>query len=458
MLPSSQPSSSPSVCMDEPGWVVGGNSLFSGMNCTDIEGHIEGWCDFIQNLSNSSYDGKSISEACCDCDGGDHQTTFPSLSPTNSPSISQHPSMHAYPSVAPSSQPSVCVDESDWYFLKNEDGVELGCDWLGNNAHLCEQFESLEYKAKTVSLACCICGGGDHQSVSPSESPTTLPSSEPSQMPSVSVAPSDQPSRFPSISPTDIPSAIPSTSPSVSMKPSQFPSMSFGSTFDGEPCNHPRECKERPLFPTEAECQLRDKRFPNPDYDRRRLNSIDEPQILHRKRPKKTKSPSQMPSSLPTSAPTALPTSRPSELPTSEPSLLPSTSPSDQPSLLPSSSPSLQPSRQPSSEPSMFPSSSPSTNPSSEPSTVPTISMEPTLSPTGLPSLIPSDRPSISAEPSMEPTLMRANGTCINKLCEAQVSLDDDCYFCCFLSVQHLTYSSFSRNFMSLFQTPLWMK
>jgi hypothetical protein len=84
--------------------------------------------------------------------------------------------------------------------------------------------------------------------------------------------------------------------------------------------------------------------------------------------------------------------------------------------------------------------------------------MEPTLSPTGLPSLIPSDRPSISAEPSMEPTLMRANGTCINKLCEAQVSLDDDCYFCCFLSVQHLTYSSFSRNFMSLFQTPLWMK
>ena len=251
--PSFTPSSRPSVCMDEPEWVVGGNSMYTGMNCTDIATQVDDWCKVLQNLPDTANFGKSIEEACCYCGGGDHQIIFPSARPSESPSTSNAPSMHAFPSSVPSSQPSVCVDETDWYFDETEDGEKLGCKALDANPFkMCEQFESFVYKEKTVLLACCVCGGGDHQSVAPSATPTSVPTSEPSGEPSVSIAPSEEPSINPSSSPSDFPSTSPSESPSVSMAPSQKPSMSFGVAFDGDHCNYDRECKERPLFPTTA--------------------------------------------------------------------------------------------------------------------------------------------------------------------------------------------------------------
>ena len=80
-LPSAHPSQQPTVCQDEPGWEVGGSSDFAGMTCADITANIDGWCGLLQGLNDdTSHEGKVISEACCDCGGGDHQIVFlPSL-------------------------------------------------------------------------------------------------------------------------------------------------------------------------------------------------------------------------------------------------------------------------------------------------------------------------------------------------------------------------------------------
>jgi hypothetical protein len=239
------------------------------MNCTDIVGNIDGWCELIQDLNDAQYAGKSIREACCDCGGGDHQTVFPSVSPTEHPSVSQEPSYHEFPSVPPSLQPSECHNEPGWHFKANmSDGtlVEVTCEWLGDNYHLCQQFHDFFYDAKNVFLACCVCGGGDHVSVHPSASPTELPSDKPSILPSLSMKPSYAPSGIPSDSPTHLPSNEPSYEPSFSSQPSNFPSLPFGSAFDGDPCNYDSECTERPLFPTatstDERCYLLKRRVP----------------------------------------------------------------------------------------------------------------------------------------------------------------------------------------------------
>jgi len=121
-----------------------------------------------------------ISQACCVCGGGDHQSSAPSTS---------HPTMHAYPSSAPSSQPTVCRDEPGWYFdhvLDDDKKSKLGCSALDGNPEVtCEQLGGIEHNHKTAMLACCVCGGGDHQSVAPSASPSLDPSREPSTKPSI---------------------------------------------------------------------------------------------------------------------------------------------------------------------------------------------------------------------------------------------------------------------------------
>jgi hypothetical protein len=129
--PSVQPSQQPSVCQDEPGWQVGGSSKFAGMKCSDISGNIDGWCELIQDLEDAQYEGKSISESCCDCGGGDHQVIFPSTSPTETPSESQEPSYHVFPSVEPSMQPSMCRNEPGWHVatqvLSDGTNVDVTC-------------------------------------------------------------------------------------------------------------------------------------------------------------------------------------------------------------------------------------------------------------------------------------------------------------------------------------------
>ena len=193
--PSYIPSEQPSHCNDELGWVVGGNSTYSGMTCADIASSklslrvVGNWCDLIENMDDTVFESKSISMACCVCGGGDHQSSAPSTS---------YPTLHAYPSANPSAQPSTCRNEPGWHFDKTDGGIEMGCEALeANPKKLCAQFASFEYKQKTTALACCVCGGGDHQSVVP----TSLPSMEPSKKPS------GIPSFFPSV--------IPSTTPSL---------------------------------------------------------------------------------------------------------------------------------------------------------------------------------------------------------------------------------------------------
>ena len=188
-VPSDAPSSVPSECVDEEGWTVGGESKFQNMTCSDIDANPEHWCGLLQGISDTQNFGKGINEACCLCHGSTFKTTYPSLTPSSKPSVSQSPTLHAYPSSEPSSQPSQCVDEPGWHIKATmDDGtdVQVTCEWFGDNVNLCEQFKDCEYNAKTPALACCLCGGGDHQSVAPSTSPSSQPSAEPSFQPSVS--------------------------------------------------------------------------------------------------------------------------------------------------------------------------------------------------------------------------------------------------------------------------------
>lgn len=118
-----------------------------------------------------------VSQACCVCGGGDHQSSAPSTS---------HPTMHAYPTSIPSSEPTNCRDEPGWYFDTKDDDTKLGCSALDSNPEsMCERFGKIENNHKTAYLACCVCGGGDHQSVFPSKEPSVLPSKEPSTKPSI---------------------------------------------------------------------------------------------------------------------------------------------------------------------------------------------------------------------------------------------------------------------------------
>ena len=226
-------SSAPSVCVDEEGWIVGGISSYSGITCAQLTSmkNVETWCEAILQQSNSTYLGKAVNEACCACDGSKFQTVSPSSVPSDRPSISDAPSMDMFPSSVPSSQPTDCVDEADWYFY-NEDDHKLGCDSLIVNytigIDMCERFKDVDSDGKTVNTACCICGGGQHQS------------REPSFVPSVSQKPSSTPSL--SIEPTMQPSVIPSNSPTASIAPSYRPSFSSPSIYDGQPCMYSQEC------------------------------------------------------------------------------------------------------------------------------------------------------------------------------------------------------------------------
>jgi|AntRauTorckE5430_2_1112549.scaffolds.fasta_scaffold00299_9 hypothetical protein len=115
--------------------------------------------------------------ACCECGGGNHQSSTPSTS---------NPTLHAYPSAEPSTEPTACTDEPGWFYDILNDGTKLGCTaFEGDPEDMCTRFGKFEHEHKTAALACCLCGGGDHQSVTPSSSPSLHPSSNPSINPSV---------------------------------------------------------------------------------------------------------------------------------------------------------------------------------------------------------------------------------------------------------------------------------
>ena len=209
--------------MDEEGWFVGGTSRFAGFICSHIsEGPLD-WCAAILNEENTANFGKSIQEACCVCGGSTFKTTFPSLQPTSSPTLSFIPTIEPIPS----SQPSDCENEPHWYFYSLDDHI-LDCDNIIIN-DLCDRFKDIDYNGKTVLEACCICGGGKHQSRQPSDTPSL------SQIPSLSPSVSEQPSTKPS--------TIPSSMPSQSLLPSTFPSVTNGTVLDMQLCRHHGECR-----------------------------------------------------------------------------------------------------------------------------------------------------------------------------------------------------------------------
>ena len=61
------------------------------------------------------------------------------------------------PSLNPSSTPSECIDEPEWFFVRNHGGDKLGCDALSSNPErLCAAAELIDLSSKPASLACCV--------------------------------------------------------------------------------------------------------------------------------------------------------------------------------------------------------------------------------------------------------------------------------------------------------------
>ena len=234
---SEEPSSSPTECSDEEGWTVGGNTMYTNLTCSQITVPDEStnWCEAIMAKTDHVNFGKSVNEACCICGGSTFKTTYPSLEPSISPSVSFLPTIDPMPSL----QPSTCVDEPNWYFNVT---ASLGCASIKENEAdvICEQFEGIDYDGKTIIDACCICGGGIHQS------------RQPSDVPSMSQAPSFLPSA--SVQPSDTPSILPSFLPSTTSRPSEFPMEANGSILDDMPCRYENECKSG-LCTVERQCK-----------------------------------------------------------------------------------------------------------------------------------------------------------------------------------------------------------
>lgn len=166
--------------------------------------------------------GKAINEACCICHGSTFKTTYPSLEPSSSPSVSSLPTIEPIPS----SSPSDCEDEPKWFFDLEH---RLGCASIVKDpVHFCDVWKDVDYNGKTIMDACCLCKGGMHKS------------REPSIAPSFSQIPSAPPTE--TVAPSFLPSDLPSTTPSESMIPSQFPS-GVGTIIDGKSCKYGLECK-----------------------------------------------------------------------------------------------------------------------------------------------------------------------------------------------------------------------
>lgn len=199
------------------------------MTCTEINSlplHSD-FCLAILSLSDGSFEGRTVGQACCACGGGSYietNTVSPSQSVTDAPSVSTQPSMEAYPSSFPTSVPSECKDDPNWFFDYEQ---ELGCNHIDSFA-LCDRFGDVTFRKKTAFEACCICNGGEHVSVSPSAYPTV--SSSPSMKPTSSSKPSD----FPTESPTAVPSPTPADEKADTI-------------FDGHVCSEHIECMGQAL-------------------------------------------------------------------------------------------------------------------------------------------------------------------------------------------------------------------
>ena len=180
-------------CEDEVNWKTGGEGttglLLAGMTCAEMTDNIN-FCTLFMSDDRYSYQGKDVSEACCLCGGSDFRivapSEIPSLLPSVEPSQSQSPtfngpsdvpSISLHPSESPSSAPSACEDEPGWKIMtKNGSVFNIGCAAMvkPDGSLRCDEslIDTLPYYGKVAWEACCVCGGGDHIIVAPSQVPT----------------------------------------------------------------------------------------------------------------------------------------------------------------------------------------------------------------------------------------------------------------------------------------------
>ncbi len=164
--PSTFPSSSPTECVDEPNWFTyTAEGYLNGLTCTQIADLPTQWCPYFE-----VYNGKSPYEACCVCGGGSHLPIAPSQSPSQAPTVS--PTISSQPSISssdvPSAAPTSCVDEPLWIF-----DASKGWDCSKMTPSFCGDLHIVN--GKSSNQACCICGGGSHVPIPPSESPSIGP-------------------------------------------------------------------------------------------------------------------------------------------------------------------------------------------------------------------------------------------------------------------------------------------
>jgi len=100
------PSSSPTDCEDEPDWYFNPNQH---LGCKSI---VDDPVDMCNRWKDHDYNGKTITDACCICNGGTHKSRMPSVEPSSSQTPSASPTASVEPTLLPSALPSTTPSQS----------------------------------------------------------------------------------------------------------------------------------------------------------------------------------------------------------------------------------------------------------------------------------------------------------------------------------------------------------
>lgn len=169
---SDDPMQNESGCYDLPNWY---DSTEDGCNWYANE---DSYCDdYGTNFSDGN--GIVAADACCICGGG---TTEP-------------------PQEADDSSTPGCSDlPFDWYTYStpvgdNDEVDIINCPFLAENDGYCEVYGNYQnFDGITANEACCFCGGGLGESLSPDLVPTAAPTHTPTPRPSFDEASTSAPS------------------------------------------------------------------------------------------------------------------------------------------------------------------------------------------------------------------------------------------------------------------------
>ena len=412
-------------CVDVDGWKThdtGG--LWSGKTCEDIAERADFWCDYLVQYPSKTTQLTSR-DACCVCDGGSNIDLGPNS-----------------PSDVPSASPTECVDDAEFLW-----DLQAGHGCSSVTEGFCDTLKDLWHNGKNVVGACCICGGGSHVPLPPSDIPSSPPTLIPTE--AISESPSESPSVALSLSPTADHSISPTTTDFElcedvlgwhTVDPKGFWSGKTCGDISELPqfwCKYLSNFTNSGLSATQACCScgggnkqidIRSKQ-PSESPSSSPTQCIDQPDWFWDESAKygcDKLSPSFCgvlnqiwfqgknaelacctcgggyhipfaPSDIPSAEPSLSQKPSASESPCTKPSTKPSVDPSSKPSIPPTMIPSLSPTSKPSHEPSVDPSVKPTTKPSSQPSSKPSIqpTSKPSLKPTVFPSIVPSLRPTL---------------------------------------------------------------